>query len=65
MQKRPYIYIEQLELKLKEGLTMLFLVTSELKQLPPFPPLQLKEIMAEGWGLSETRKDFGTRDFCW
>ncbi|EGW37461.1 muconolactone Delta-isomerase family protein [Desulfosporosinus sp. OT] len=28
---------------------MLFLVTSELKQLPPFPPQQIKEIMVEGW----------------
>lgn len=28
---------------------MLFLVTSELKQLPPFLPQQVKEIMIEGW----------------
>ncbi|MHB8077484.1 muconolactone Delta-isomerase [Desulfosporosinus fructosivorans] len=29
---------------------MLFLVKSELTQLPPFPPQQIKEIMVEGWG---------------
>lgn len=28
---------------------MLFLVKSELKQLPPFQPQQVKEIMIEGW----------------
>lgn len=28
---------------------MLFLVKSELTQLPPFPPQQVKEIMVQGW----------------
>lgn len=28
---------------------MLFLVKSELTQIPPFPPQQFKEIMVQGW----------------